>query len=772
MRNSSHYLAFFSIFLCYYIPNIIVNGRVMLQSYIKKILALGVTQSDSNTLKLKKISVTTLPLIIAPIGFIWGVIYLMMGNYISALIPLSYTFISALGLLHFYKTKDIVLTQTTQMYLTLLLPFFLMWSLGGFVQGSFVMVWAFFAPILAMILDKSSKSLYWFYAFLTLVLFSALMDKFFIQLSPNTLPIYIIELFSFLNITAVLSGIYFLIKHFINENEKNSEEKLNFKNEVLKKNTKELFDNLSFLQSYKDTIDKNLIVTRTNLKGEIIFANENFYAISGFTPEEVLGKNHNIIRHPSNKKSLFKKMWATISTKKTWHGRIQNMRKDGTGYWIDTTIAPIFNRDEEIVEYIAIRHDITKLIKHQDELTQMLYIDQLTSLENRNALIKELENKENYSLMLINIDRFSQINNLYGSNFGNEVLISLSSCLNNLLDKKICSKLYRLNGDEFVILFKDLNLEQVNKEVFRIQDLISEQALIVQDQNIFLHFSIGVSLEANEVLLSTANMALQVAKREAKNMIIYNNSHSLNKEYENNILWIKKIKSAIENDRIVLFYQEIVCAKERSMKKYESLIRLIDEEEKVVSPFFFLDIAKKAKLYPQLTKIVIRKSFEAFENNNNEVSINITIDDILNEDTKKFIYAHVENSSASNRVTFEIVESENIEDFSIVEDFITTVKSFGCKIAIDDFGTGYSNFEYLMRLQADFIKIDGSIIKNILHDKKSELITSVIVAFAKEMQIEVVGEFVESKEIYEKLKEMGVHKFQGYYFHQPSAQEQ
>jgi len=123
----------------------------------------------------------------------------------------------------------------------------------------------------------------------------------------------------------------------------------------------------------------------------------------------------------------------------------------------------------------------------------------------------------------------------------------------------------------------------------------------------------------------------------------------------------------------------------------------------------------------------------------------------------------------AHRVTFEIVESEVINDFEKVEQFITKVKALGCKIAIDDFGTGYSNFVYLMRLQADFIKIDGSIIKEVVNDKKSALITSSIVAFAQEMNIQTIGEFVESKEVAEKAKALSVNKLQGYYFDQPLA---
>jgi EAL domain-containing protein (putative c-di-GMP-specific phosphodiesterase class I) len=207
---------------------------------------------------------------------------------------------------------------------------------------------------------------------------------------------------------------------------------------------------------------------------------------------------------------------------------------------------------------------------------------------------------------------------------------------------------------------------------------------------------------------------------------------SLDKEYENNMRWTKKIKKAIKNDKIVIFFQPIIDNASEKINKYECLIRLIDEDDKVITPYFFLNIAKKAKLYKQLTKIVIQKSFENFRENDFEFSINLSI-----------------------------------ENFYEIQKFIKNIKALGCRIAIDDFGTGYSNFEYLMRLEADFIKIDGSIIKEILHNKNSEIITNVIVDFAKKMNIQVIAEFVENKEIFEKVKELGIESSQGYYFSEP-----
>lgn len=264
-------------------------------------------------------------------------------------------------------------------------------------------------------------------------------------------------------------------------------------------------------------------------------------------------------------------------------------------------------------------------------------------------------------------------------------------------------------------------------------------------------------------------MAILAARKESISIKRYSEALSLNDEYENNLKWIKEIKEAISDDRITMFYQQIIDNSDTSHQKYEALIRLIDKEGHIITPHYFLDIAKKAKLYKQLTKIVISKAFEAFKNNNYDFSINITIDDILDQDINEFIVETLEKYNISERVIFEIVESESIENFDDIEKFITMVKKYGCRISIDDFGTGYSNFEHLMRLQADYIKIDGSIIKEITTDKRSALITSVIVAFAKEMNIETIGEFVETKEINDKLITLGVNKSQGYYFSKPQA---
>jgi EAL domain-containing protein (putative c-di-GMP-specific phosphodiesterase class I) len=181
-----------------------------------------------------------------------------------------------------------------------------------------------------------------------------------------------------------------------------------------------------------------------------------------------------------------------------------------------------------------------------------------------------------------------------------------------------------------------------------------------------------------------------------------------------------------------------------------------------------LEVAKKAKLYSHLTRIMIEKSFEVFQENSYEFSINLSVDDILDPKTVQFIFEKLENQEIAKRVIFEILESEGFENFEEVQEFIQQIKLRGGRIAIDDFGSGYSNFAYILHLQVDFLKIDASLIKNINTDTNSRIIVETIVAFAQKLGIKTIAEFVHSKEVYEIVKEIGIDYSQGYYFHEPS----
>ncbi len=193
---------------------------------------------------------------------------------------------------------------------------------------------------------------------------------------------------------------------------------------------------------------------------------------------------------------------------------------------------------------------------------------------------------------------------------------------------------------------------------------------------------------------------------------------------------------------------------------------MIDEKGNIVSPFFFLEIAKKAKLYSKITKLVIDKTLKVFKY---ECSINLTTDDIMDNNTRKYIYNILKNYPYPQNITFEITETEEIIDFKLVNSFIEKVKKYGVKISIDDFGTGYANFKYIIDLSVDYIKIDGSLIKNIETNRESKLIVEAIIAFSKKLGIKTIVEFVSTKEIYNEVISLGADYSQGYYIGKPKA---
>ena len=531
----------------------------------------------------------------------------------------------------------------------------------------------------------------------------------------------------------------------------------------------ELYDTVSFLKSYKLAIDESSILSRTDHNGIITYVNDNFCKVSGYTKSEVIGKAHNIVRHPDTQDSLFLDLWQTIKAKKVWKNVIKNRDKFGKAYWVDTTILPILDKNNEIVEYIAVRHDITQMIEQQEQLSYIANNDILTGLGNRYKLLSDISQSSIPALAIINIDNFSHINDFYGHEVGDSAIKKFAKKLSEHRASLGCT-LYHISGDEFVVLYKNISKETFLERIDTLEKKLSNAEIsLIGDEFALFNFSIGVSFEKKERILATADMALKIAKKSNKGLVIYEDSISLDKEYQNNLKWKKIIKKAIDSDGIVPVFQPIVNNQSQKWEKYESLVRL-QEDKKLISPFFFLEISKKTRHYSNITHIMIEKSFEAFKEKRYEFSLNLTIDDILNAEITDYLFSMLEQYSIGERVVFEIVESESIENFEAVMAFIAKVRAYGCKIAIDDFGTGYSNFIYLVKLNPDYIKIDGSLIRDICTNATTELVVKNLVNFAKDLGMKTIAEFVENEAIFEKVRELGIDYSQGYYFSEPKRE--
>ena len=531
-----------------------------------------------------------------------------------------------------------------------------------------------------------------------------------------------------------------------------------------------LKDNISFLDTYKLAIDQSSIVTKTDKRGVITYANQLFCKISGYTKDELIGKPHNIIRHPDMPKDVFEIMWKSIKKKQIWQGVIKNRAKDGSSYIVNATIMPILNSKQEIVEYISVRHDITELERSKEEIKKQK-TDLLTGLANRNQLLEDLETYKKPTLLYFNIDDFTGLNNFYGTNAGDKVLKQIADTLREI-SQTTKSKAYRLNADEFLLLFEECMLTSISS-----QEIMSTTIEHIENES---RNSTSITLcggivheelhSSTKNLLTCVVLAHKMAKYKNKKFLIYRDVEFKNIDYKNNIEWIHKIKEAIEESRMTAYFQPIIDNKSSAIVKYESLVRMIDKDGKAISPFFFLDIAKKAKLFTQITKIVIDKSFKTFENLPLcNFSVNLTIEDILDKEVPPYLFKKLSKFSKPGNFIVEITETEEIKDYLIVKEFIKTVKKYGAKVAIDDFGSGYSNFEQVLDLDVDFIKIDGSLIKNIDTDENSKIITEAIISFSKKLGSQTIAEYVHSEGIHKIVKEMGADFSQGYYLGKPSA---
>jgi PAS domain S-box-containing protein/diguanylate cyclase (GGDEF)-like protein len=538
--------------------------------------------------------------------------------------------------------------------------------------------------------------------------------------------------------------------------------------------SQQLTKNLSFLDGYKMAIDETSIVSKTDLKGNITYVNMLFCQCSGYTQEELIGQSHNIIRHPEMPKSTFQEMWCRIKQKKIWKGIIKNRKKSGDYYIVDATILPILDADNNIIEYVAVHHDITELVKGREELAKHK-IDLVTSLPNKNRLLEEIQMIKKPILFYLNIDAFMQLNDLYGNDIGDRVLIHMAKLLKSIASQTE-AKVYRIYNDEFILLYEEglVNLDNIYDQFKVIMHDIEESTMDCNaPECVSFTVSGGIAHyglnNKGEKLILYASIARYRAKLANKKFLLYHSSMENEENYAKNISWIKKIKCAIRDDRFVPYFQPIIDNQTGKIVKYEALIRMV-EDERVISPFFFLDIAKKAKLYPAITRIVLDKTLDYFQNYEEYVcSINLSTEDIVDRETRRYICHKLNGYPHPEKIVFEITESEEITDFKIVNMFIRQVRSFGVRISIDDFGTGYANFEYILNLDVDYIKIDGGLIKHIDCDDASRILVEAIIAFSKKLGTKTIVEFVHNQEVYHEVVALGADYSQGYYIGKPKA---
>lgn len=420
----------------------------------------------------------------------------------------------------------------------------------------------------------------------------------------------------------------------------------------------------------------------------------------------------------------------------------------------------------EIKQFIAIRHDITKVFE-QEQLIKRQLTDQLTGLPNRLELMQDLEEGKAYSsLAIFNLDGFQELNKLYGYKVGDEILKSVADYFSEAFSKE--QKLYKLPSDEFAVLcIMSCSKATCKDMLLSLIDKLSSTLFKIGEHEIYLSFTAGVSYGSGMETLINADIALNQAKKRKVPFIFHDKNKHEEEDYAINQKMIKNLKYAIKHNLITLYFQPIFNNNTLKVEKYETLMRIVNEEGDIISPYSFMDIAKKVKIYPELTKIILQKAFAMFHDKDIKFTINLSIEDIRNKTTQTYIFDMLSSFKRPQNVIFEILESEEIEDYSKLKKFVKEIKKYGAHIAIDDFGSGYSNFMHLLELEASFIKIDGSIIKHILDDRNSQILTKTIVSMAKQLDIKVIAEFVSSKEIQDAVTLLDIEYSQGYFHGKP-----
>jgi len=538
----------------------------------------------------------------------------------------------------------------------------------------------------------------------------------------------------FLN--AILIGVNgFLLKPFILEQFVSTLKNI-IKNLELIEQKKEVE---CLLSQYQDIVDTSMIVCKFDKDKNITYKNKNFLEI--FTDSN---NKFDELFYDEDLETIFK----TINNKKMWSGVVKTKVLDKLVY-SKIIIKPILNEQKEIIEFIVL------FIKIED------------ILEQKKMLLDYVDYAKNVLVGLFYVIDFYNLRDYFGEKVAFEINYRLEKLLKAALPLSV-DNCYNLNNGHFAVVIK---LE--NKDKNKIIEELKEYQAIINQLTIKIDiFKYDVS---TLMAVSDSKNALEDTyigiHRLKKSNEIFIKANGLAEEVRNkakeNLNIIHIIKDSINSNQIISYYQPIIDNKTKETIKYESLVR-IEYNDKIYLPYQFLDVAKQSTYYYKITEIMIKNAFDVIKKFQKNISVNLSAIDIEKDEIRNKIYLLLEEYKEYTKyLTFEILEDENIKKENILKEFFDKVRSYQVQIAIDDFGSGYSNFIRISQFQPDILKIDGSLIKNIVTDKYVYTLVKMIVDFAKSNNIQTIAEFVEDEKIYNILKELGIEYSQGYYFAKP-----
>ena len=526
----------------------------------------------------------------------------------------------------------------------------------------------------------------------------------------------------------------------------------------------------------------SIIITDTD--GNIEYVNPKFEKISGYSFEEVKGKNPSLLNSGITAHDRYKQLWKTISSGGTWRGEFQNRRKDGTLFWESAAISPIFSNGGEITHYLAIKEDINDKKEAEHKLFYQANYDQLTGLPNRElakdrlsqAIKRARRNKTTVALMFIDLDNFKRVNDTLGHATGDQLLEEMAKRLLSCVREE--DTIARFGGDEFVVILPDLK-NTLSAETISLKIIESaSRPLMINGKEIITTTSVGIAVypdnaESTEDLAKNAGSAMYKAK-EAGGNAFYFFVEDMSIEALRQLDTETYLRHALENQEMSLAYQPIIDIQSGEIVKAEALLRWSNQSLGPIGPDEFIPIAEETGLIIPIGEWLLQQACEQMQRWNQRFSNTITVavnsayPQFRTEDFDRTVQRILRQSGLpAELLEIEITERVIMHESHRIDQTLQKIRNMGIKLAIDDYGTGYSSITYLRRFPLTSLKIDKSFVQAALNSPEEAILTSTIIKMAHNLGLTVTAEGVETEAQLNYLDNERCERAQGYLISKP-----